>query len=69
MHLKTIDALDLTSRDGISAKVAELKKRVDEITKKQVTLKSEIAQIRYYIDNLIREQKCKLDEEITRKKS
>ena len=58
MQLQTIGEFGFSSRDGIVAKAAELKNSVDSLTEEikvlteeQPTLKSEIAQIRYYLEN------------------
>lgn len=65
-QLQTIGEFGLTSRNGIFEKAAELKKNVDDIsaeikvlTEEQPTLKSEIAQIRYYFANF--RNRSKLD--------
>ena len=58
-QLSTIGEFGITSRDGIYAKAEELKNSVDEkneelkaLSNEAPTLKSEIAQIRFYFENV-----------------
>ena len=65
-QLSTIGEFGITSRDGIYAKAAELKKSVDDkteeikiLSEEAPTLKNDIAQIRFYFQNV--QNRRKLD--------
>ncbi|MGN0566245.1 MAG: hypothetical protein ACI4IU_06165, partial [Candidatus Limousia pullorum] len=70
-QLSTIGEFGITSRDGIYAKAAELKKSVDDkteeikiLSEEAPTLKNDIAQIRFYLQNVQNRRKLDAMEQV-----
>ena len=70
-QLSTIGEFGITSRDGIYEKAAELKKRIDDkmeeikiLSEEAPTLKTDIAQIRFYLQNVQNRRKLDAMEQV-----
>lgn len=70
-QLSTIGEFGITSRDGIYTKAAELKKSIDDkteeikiLSEEAPTLKTDIAQIRFYLQNVQNRRKLDAMEQV-----
>jgi len=70
-QLSTIGEFGITSRDGIYKKAAELKKNIDDkteeikiLSEEAPTLKTDIAQIRFYLQNVQNRRKLDAMEQV-----